>query len=85
MATMTTGKEAPPAIDYAILPKEARNSEFLAYLIAGTLYTREQLTEKEAQQLVGEEHRRVFQEKMSEHGFPMLLDTEENIQAELNA
>ena len=68
----------------AKVPEVLRDSEYVRYVLAGTLYTRGLLSGKEARALTGD-NRRTFEEKMARHGFPLLPDDEETAARELHA
>jgi len=69
----------------AHLPKNLQSDqEFLRYVVAGALYTRGLISGREARELTGDP-RRVFEEKMSHYGYPLMPSRDSDIHAELNA
>ncbi|MDY7095093.1 MAG: UPF0175 family protein [Acidobacteriota bacterium] len=76
MATLT--------VELTSIPPVLEDQEFARYLIAGSLYSKGLLSGEQARQLTGDA-RRVFEEKMAQHGFPIMPDDDEEILAELNA
>lgn len=76
MATLT--------VELPSIPPVLQDPEFTRYLIAGSLYTKGILSGEQARQLTGDV-RRVFEEKMSHYGFPMMPDDDEDIRSEMNA
>ena len=69
----------------ANIPEEiSLNQEYLRYLLAGTLYAREILSEKEARAITGD-NRREFLEKMARYGFCLMPESDRDIQLEINA
>jgi Uncharacterised protein family (UPF0175) len=82
MAGQTLTIEFP---ETAHLPADLQaRQEFLRYVVAGALYTRGLVSGREARELTGDP-RRVFEEKMAEHGFPLMPSRGEDVLAELNA
>ena len=75
MATLTVQLETIPPV--------LKDADFTRYLIAGSLYTKGLLSGEEARELTGDA-RRVFEDKMSEYGFAMMPDDDDEIRAELN-
>lgn len=60
------------------------DQRYLRYLVAGALYANGTLSGREARQLTGDS-RRAFEETMAEYGFPLMPDSPEDLEAELNA
>lgn len=71
-------------VELASIPSVLNDPEFTRYLIAGSLYTKGLLSGEQARQITGDP-RRVFEEKMAQHGFPLMPDDEQEILSELNA
>lgn len=70
--------------DQAEIPEVLRDSEYVRYLLAGTLYSRGILSGREARSLTGD-GRRKFEENMARYGFPLMPDDEESVAVELGA
>jgi predicted HTH domain antitoxin len=69
----------------AHLPAELqRDQQYLRYLVAGTLYTRGQVSGREARELTGDS-RRAFEENMARYGFPLMPDDPDSVAQELDA
>ena len=73
--------EWPPA---ARVPEPLRDSQYVRYLLAGTLYSRGMISGRDARSLTGDD-RRAFEEKMAKYGFPLMPDDEETVSQELKA
>jgi hypothetical protein len=62
----------------------AQDQDHLRYLLAGTLYTQQLVSELEARRITGDP-RRVFQEKMNRYGFCLMPESDHDIEMELSA
>ena len=87
----TPDKTTPPAHTLVIeLPRTAQipeallDTDYVRYVLAGTLYVRGKISGKEARSLTGD-NRRTFEENMARYGFPLMPDDPESVVQELNA
>lgn len=62
----------------------AQDQDHLRYILAGTLYNQQLVSELEARAITGDP-RRVFQEKMNRYGFCLMPASDHDIELELNA
>lgn len=83
MATLrnTLTIELPPS---ARIPEPLRDTQYVRYVLAGTLYSRGLISGKDARSLTGDD-RRAFEENMAKYGFPLMPDDEESVHQELTA
>lgn len=68
----------------AQIPEALLDTDYVRYVLAGTLYVRGKISGKEARSLTGD-NRRTFEENMARYGFPLMPDDPESVAQELNA
>ena len=69
----------------ALIPDEVvQNQDLLRYILAGSLYSQQILTEKEAREVTGDP-RRVFSQKMARYGFCLMPESDRDLALELKA
>jgi|GEM_PF-735401 hypothetical protein len=88
MATLKATREAQTLLielpSTARIPEELHDTQYVRYMLAGTLYHRGVFSGQEARIFTGDS-RRVFEENMARYGFPLVPDDDEAIALELNA